>query len=373
LPREESGSERPAGWRGVSPEARRNAAIAAITADLKRAEGKGSEANGPDAGRPDAERPDASRVVADFNRRFQFELVPGGRTLVVLRRVWVGVWHDGFIHAGNLAYMTILALFPFFIVVAAILSALGETREQAASLHAVLSAVPRIVAQVIEPVARDVMDARTGWLLWVGCLVALWTVSSLMETIRDILKRAYGAPPASSFLRHRLLSTGIVIAAAILLLLSLFAQVAITAAQEIIAAWFPRLNGWLVTLTSSRIIPGAVLYGSIFALFASLTPGQYRGSAYPKWPGALLVTGWWMLVTAGLPMAVRHLMTYNLTYGSLAGVMIALFFFWLVGLGIVVGAELNAALTETPEERNALGQANDRARMRQIQEQGGAA
>jgi membrane protein len=31
--------------------------------------------------------------------------------------------------------------------------------------------------------------------------------------------------------------------------------------------------------------------------------------------------------------------------------MIALFFFWLVGLGMVVGAELNAALAETPEER----------------------
>jgi len=38
------------------------------------------------------------------------------------------------------------------------------------------------------------------------------------------------------------------------------------------------------------------------------------------------------------------------------------FFFWLVGLGMVVGAELNAALAETPEERDAVGQADDRAR-----------
>jgi membrane protein len=336
----------------VTPEARRSAAITALATD--------------------PERPAARGVAADFNRRLQVELAPGGKTLLVLRRVWVGVWHDGFIHAGNLAYMALLALFPFFVVVAATLSALGEKRQQAASLHAFLSAVPPIVATVIEPVARDVMDARSGWLLWVGGLVALWTVSSLMETIRDILKRAYGAPPGSSFLRHRLLSTGMVLAAAVLVLLSLFVQVAITAAQEIIAAWFPRLNGWVITLATSRIIPGAVLYGSIFALFASLTPGRYRGSSYPKWPGALLVTAWWMLVTAALPMAVRHLMTYNLTYGSLAGVMIALFFFWLVGLGIVVGAELNAALAETPEERDALGQADDRARMKKVQGQGGA-
>jgi membrane protein len=59
---------------------------------------------------------------------------------------------------------------------------------------------------------------------------------------------------------------------------------------------------------------------------------------------------------------LRHFFTYDLTYGSLAGVMIALFFFWLVGLGMVVGAELNAALAETPEERDVVGQADDRAR-----------
>ena len=42
--------------------------------------------------------------------------------------------------------------------------------------------------------------------------------------------------------------------------------------------------------------------------------------------------------------------------------MIALFFFWLVGIGMVIGAELNAALAETPEEQDMLGQADNRAR-----------
>jgi membrane protein len=54
--------------------------------------------------------------------------------------------------------------------------------------------------------------------------------------------------------------------------------------------------------------------------------------------------------------------SYDLTYGSLAGMMIALFFFYLVGLGMVVGAELNAALAETPEERDMLEQADDHTR-----------
>jgi membrane protein len=49
--------------------------------------------------------------------------------------------------------------------------------------------------------------------------------------------------------------------------------------------------------------------------------------------------------------------------------MIVLFFFWLVGLGMVVGAELNAALAETPEEEeDRIGQTDNRARAAQANE-----
>ena len=68
-------------------------------------------------------------------------------------------------------------------------------------------------------------------------------------------------------------------------------------------------------------------------------------------------------MTVALPTVIRSFFSYDATYGSLAGIMIALFFFYLVGLGMVIGAELNAALAETPEEEeNRIGQADDRRR-----------
>ena len=85
----------------------------------------------------------------------------------------------------------------------------------------------------------------------------------------------------------------------------------------------------------------------------------YRSRRYPKWPGVTFVTGWWLLVTTALPHVLRSFFTYNLTYGSLAGIMIALFFFWLIGLGMVIGAELNAALAVTPEEEKAADQTQE--------------
>lgn len=284
------------------------------------------------------------------------------RAFEVTKRVLIGTYTDGFIHAGNLAYMAMLAIFPFFITGAAIFALIGEDGERMASINAVLYALPPVVANVIEPVARSVVESRSGWFLWVGGLFGLWTVGSLIETIRDLLRRAYGTKATAAFWKYRLLSTGIIIGAVVLLMTSLVLQVLIGAAQEVIDAFMPQLSTWLGRLAYSRVVPAFGLFLSIYLLFYTLTPAAYRHRRYPKWPGVLLVTLWWMLVTVLLPPLLRSVFSYDLTYGSLAGMMIALFFFWLVGLGMVMGAELNAALAETPEEADWIGQSDDRIR-----------
>jgi membrane protein len=310
--------------------------------------------------------PEARREEARALRgRIQQRVGPGTRFFEVAKRVLVGAYNDGFIHAGNLAYMAVLAIFPFFILGAAIFSLIGEEAERAATINAVLFALPPVVADVIEPVARSVIEARSGWVLWVGAFVALWTVGSLIETIRDILRRAYGTKSTVAFWKHRLISSGIIIMAVVLLIVSLIAQVLIGAAQELIDAYLPWLDDWLSSLSLSRLVPALGLFGSLYLLFYTLTPKAYRHRRYPKWPGALATTLWWVAVTLALPPLLRSLFSYDLTYGALSGMMIALFFFWLVGLGMVIGAELNAALAVTPEEEaNIVGQWDDRARRR---------
>ena len=268
----------------------------------------------------------------------------------IAKRVFTGTINDGFLYAGNIAYMSMLAIFPFFITGAAIFAALGEGSDRAASINAILLATPPVVADVIEPVARNVIQSRQGWLLWVGGAVGLWTVGSLIETIRDLLRRSYGTEPTQGFCLYLLASTAMIIGAVILLMFSLIAQVMIGAAQQVIGAYFPLLSDVLDQLALARFVPGIGLFGSIYALFLILTPGPYRQKRYPKWPGAVATTLWWVGVTVALPPVLRSFFAYNLTYGSLAGIIITLLFFWLVGLGLVIGAQLNAALAETPEE-----------------------
>lgn len=262
----------------------------------------------------------------------------------VARKVAVGTFNDGFIHAGNLAYLGMLAIFPFFILGAALFDVIGGRDNAQALIVTVAQAMPDSVAETIVPVAETVIYARSGWLLWAGGAVGLWTVSSLIETIRDILRRAYNVHTIRAFWQTRLLSAGLILGAVVVLMLSLFAQVLIGGAQEVIAAAFPQLGEWIDTLSLSRIVPALGLAASLWVLFLTLTPAAYRGRRFPKWPGALFTAAWWLGVAAALPVVLRGVFTYDLTYGSLAGSMVTLLFFWLVGLGLVIGAELNAAL-----------------------------
>src|SRR3546814_3778647 len=78
------------------------------------------------------------------------------------------------------------------------------------------------------------MSARTGIFLWLGALVALWTVGSLVETIRDILRRAYGTHFSRGFFHYRLLSLGIISGAVVRMLLSFRMQVLIVGVEQFV-------------------------------------------------------------------------------------------------------------------------------------------
>ena len=220
--------------------------------------------------------------------------------------------------------------------------------------------MPPTVAKALSGPIREVMTARTGIFLWLGALVALWTVGSLIETVRDILRRAYGTHFSKGFFHYRLLSIGIITGAVVLMLLSFSMQVLILGIEQFVTRFLPeQYQAWGVVLIS-RSVSGAGLFLAIYMLFYSLTPSKYRQLKCPKWPGALFTTFWWIGVTLALPPLLASLLSYDATYGSLAGVMVALFFFYLVGLGMVMGAELNAALVEVEDlGHDAIGRVDD--------------
>jgi membrane protein len=278
------------------------------------------------------------------------KMKPGQYPFEVIKRVAVGVYNDGFIHAGNLAYLALMSLFPFVIVAAAIARLFGQTEEGLAAVIGILQTMPPDVADVLRKPISDVISARSGSLLWLGALVGLWTTGSFIETIRDIIRRAYGVTFSRPFWEYRLGSVGMIIGAVILAMLAFSVSVLLSGVQEFIVSLIPRGEELVGVVTLFRVVPALMLFGALYVIFYSLTPKRYRSSGCPKWPGPAFVTIWWLATTALLPVVLSSLGGYDLTYGSLAGVIIGLTFFFIVGLGVVIGAELNAALAEVPEE-----------------------
>jgi membrane protein len=283
------------------------------------------------------------------------ELGPGSRVYEVAKRVVTGVFNDGFIHAGNLAYLTLLTLFPFFIVTAALASLFGRSADTLRAVRSFLVALPPSVQNLLAQPISDVLTQRTGSLLWLGAIVGLWTAGSFIETIRDILRRAYGTPFSNPFWHYRLSSMGIIILSVILVMLAFSAQVVLTAAEQFVLRLLPFADDAAAWINVGKLVPLFVIWFALYLLIWSLTPSRYRYGDYPKWPGALFIALWWYGALTLLPKAIAHFGTYDLTYGSLAGVIIALLFFWLVGLGIVIGAHLNAALAEPHTKRVEAG------------------
>jgi membrane protein len=283
---------------------------------------------------------------AAFGTEVEEKLKPRLTPWEVVKRVAVGVYNDGFIHAGNLAYLSIVALFPFFIVAAAAAHLIGQSQDAQLAVANVLGRLPPNVADTLREPVREVLNVRTGTLLWLGGLVGLWTAASFVETIRDILRRAYGVKFCAPFWEYRAGSILLILGAVVLLMAAFAATTTLTLVEHTLTTWFPFAEGFATRLGFYRIVPALTLFFTFYVLFFALTPARYRKHGCRKWPGALLITVWWLATVEVLPSILGLLGGYSLTYGSLAGVMIALIFFFVIGLGVVTGAELNAALAE---------------------------
>lgn len=295
---------------------------------------------------PEERRKRLARLRARFGKRAIERAKSEIKPLVVAKRVAIGIYDDGFIHAGNLAYLSLLALFPFFILAAAVSRLIGRTQDTALTVATILGRLPPDVRSVLAAPVNEVLLGRSGTLLWFGAIVGLWTAASFIETVRDILRRAYGVKYSASFWQYRLASMTIILGSVVLLLVAFGINVMLVSFHHFVVSKLPFSQGVAHYLGIYRLVPAITLFATFYVIFLALTPARYRIIECRKWPGAFVVTLWWLITVELLPDVVGLFGGYERTYGSLGGVIVVLLFFFVIGLGVVAGAELNAALVE---------------------------
>jgi membrane protein len=289
------------------------------------------------------------KVHTESEARWFAHLGPFEQSAEIIRRVVVGVYSEGFTQAGNFAYLSLVALFAFCIVAATIAGGFGQTEKGVELIDAFFQTVPPGAAEGLKGPLESAMNARTGPLLWLSALVSLWTTGSLIEAFRSVLNHAYGTAAQRYFWEYRLGSLVAIVLAVVVGMMAFSAQVLVSAIEDVVYRFVPAAQQASRYFAWGRIIPFIGVFFAIYVVFRGLTPRKYRARQFPKWPGAALVSLWWIGCTAVLPFFVSKMANYSLTYGSLAGVMISLIFFYLIGLGMVTGAQLNAALANAQE------------------------
>src|SRR3569623_3040220 len=124
---------------------------------------------------PEERRKRLATMRAAVGTEVEEKLKPRLTAWEIVKRVAIGGYNDGFIHAGNLAYLSILALFPFIILAAAIAHLLGQSQDAQLTVANVLSRLPHNVADTLRGPVQEVLTVRTGPLLWFGAIIGQWT------------------------------------------------------------------------------------------------------------------------------------------------------------------------------------------------------
>lgn len=255
---------------------------------------------------------------------------------------------DGWAIASHIALSTLMALFPFLIVLTSLAGFFGsqELADQAASL--MLQVWPTQVADALSGEIHDVLTTTRTGVLTIGAALSVYFASNGVEALRVALNRAYAVVEMRRWYWLRLESIGYTLIAAFTALAMAFLIVLgplfIEAARRHIPLFVESNESILTWLRYGITI--AALVVALFILHAWLPAG--RRSFFQILPGIVftMVASLISSVVFGQYLA-RFANNYVTMYAGLASVVIALVFLYFIAAIFVYGGELNAAIIKS--------------------------
>jgi membrane protein len=268
--------------------------------------------------------------------------------LVVMDAFYTFLADDGWAIASHIALSTLMALFPFLIVLTSLAGFFGskDLADQAAGL--MLQVWPMQVADALSGEIHDVLTTTRGDALTIGVVLAIYFASNGVESLRVALNRAYAVVEPRRWYWLRLESIGYTLIAAFTALAMAFMIVLGPLILEAARRQIPLIvetNQSFLTLARYGITISAMVI-ALFVLHAWLPAG--RRSFMQILPGIIftLVASLLSGIVFGQYLA-RFANNYVTMYAGLASVIIALVFLYFIAAIFVYGGELNAAIIKS--------------------------
>ena len=279
---------------------------------------------------------------------------------VVAARTWKWFLADNLLgRAAELGFYFLFALFPTLFSASSIL---GLAARSASSiydklLHYLAVVIPQAAMGTVLMTFNETTASATSGKLTFGLVAALWSASVGFSAIQDSLNTVYKVTESRSYFRARLSAIGVTIVLAILVTLTLSSMLAsdyfarlirldiyhhFLAAAAVVAI---RSIGWLIA---------TALITLFFAVIYFWAPDVKKNCWRWLTPGSAIGIVLWLLASIGFRIYLHYFNNFSVTYGSLGAVIILLMWFYITGLTLLLGAEINSQIEAAAAEKRLL-------------------
>ena len=250
---------------------------------------------------------------------------------------------DIFDLAAQQAYYFFFALFPALLFVLSVASffPLASLTDNVVQL---LSRVaPRDVIDIINTQLRQLGQKNSGGLLTFAFIVTIWSSSGAMVSIITTLNTCYDVTESRPWWKTRATAVALTVGLAVFILASMFLVLAGPAVAEHLTNRFYLGDAFKWTWWVLQWPVVFVLVATAVGLVYYFAPDVEQDWVWLT-PGSLLATALWILVSLGLKLYYQLVPNANASYGTIGGVMVLMLWFYVSGLAILIGAELNSEI-----------------------------
>lgn len=264
---------------------------------------------------------------------------------IVLKTFSSAMDDDILIFGGYAAYSSLLAFFPFIILIMATASLIGKVDASQILINYGLSYIPPRIVNTVSPVINNILENGFSGVFTLGGLGTLWISSSGIEGLRIGLNRVYVVQEIRPFWKRRLQSILVVICSSITFLVLAVMVIIWPLLTDLIAKYISVSMNWVKLLDFLRFPLAFVLLTIIFSILYRILPNHNQGWR-KVFAGAIFATILWLTLAQLFSVYLRHFANFDIAYGSIGGIIITLVFFQYSATVVLLGAELNAALEE---------------------------
>jgi membrane protein len=268
----------------------------------------------------------------------------------IVKRTWRATLDDNLVgRAAELGFYFIFALFPSLFTATTILGLAARSASKIYySLLGYLSIViPNAAMGTVLDTFNQTTAATSSGKLTFGLIFAIWSASVGFSAIQDSLNVVYRVKETRSYLAARLSAIGVTV---ILLVLVTFMLSALLGgdffARMAHVRIYYHVPAEMVAITV-RVVSwlfAAALLSLFFAVIYYFAPDLKTTHWHWLTPGSAVGILGWFLASVGLRVYVHLFGNYSVTYGSLGAVIILLTWFYLSGLMLLLGAEINSEI-----------------------------